>query len=140
MRWIHENPAHWDADKARIVGGAGRGIFDYELSEGELVPGDWWRVEEGGRVLGYGWMDTVWGDAEILLAVDESRRQLGVGTYILEALEGEARARGLNRLYNVVRDSHPNRSGVTRWLNERGFRPSEDGNVLTRSVKPEPAT
>ena len=75
LRWIRETPAHWDANKARIVGGAPPGIFDtrYKTCKiGELVPGEWWRVEDDAAVVGYGWLDVVWGDAEILLATDPS--------------------------------------------------------------------
>ena len=37
----------------------------------------------------------------------------------LERLAGEARARGLNYLYNVVRPSHPEGDAVRRWAAER---------------------
>ena len=40
---------------------------------GDLLPGDWWRLEEEGKVVGYGWMDVTWGDAQILLAVAPDR-------------------------------------------------------------------
>ena len=41
-------------------------------SRGEPLSSDWWRVERDGRVVAYGWLDDVWGDAEILLAVEEA--------------------------------------------------------------------
>src|SRR5687768_9850876 len=97
LSWIHESPAKWDAGKARLVGRAPRGTFDarYEHAhEGDLVPGEWWRVEEDGRTIGYGWLDVNWGEAEILLATDPEVRGRGVGTYILLNLEAEAHARG----------------------------------------------
>lgn len=133
FEWIRENPALWDAGKARIVGGAPEGIFELPpRAEGELVAGEWWRVEEDGRAVGYGWMDTVWGDAEILLAVDPAARGRGVGSFVLERLEAEAAARGLNYLYNVVRPTHPDHDAVVAWLEARGFERRRDGRLVKR--------
>ena len=138
LTWTRENPPHWDPGKAAIVGEAPAGIFELPAyKQGALLPGEWWRVEKDGSVLGYGWMDTTWGDAEILLAVAPGQQKHGVGSFILDHLEQEARARGLNHLYNSVRSSHPDRDGITRWLESRRFKPSEDGSVLRRVVSPE---
>jgi GNAT superfamily N-acetyltransferase len=136
--WIRENPPYWDRPKDEVLGRVPSGIFDFSgrYREGDVLPGEWWRVEEGGVVLGYGWMDCTWGDAEILLAVDPSKRRRGVGTFILDHLEKEARARGLNYLYNEVRPTHPEPEGITRWLGARGFRPSHDDRLLRRPVAP----
>jgi len=139
LAWIQESPPYWDADKARIVGGAGQGIFEPSLTErdnGSLLPDDWWRVEADGKIVGYGWMDVTWGDAEILLAVDPAARGRGVGTFILERLEGEARDRGLCYLYNVVSETHPRHDDVTEWLEARSFTASEDGKLLRGVVQP----
>jgi ribosomal protein S18 acetylase RimI-like enzyme len=137
MKWIQETTARWDSNKKRIIGDAPAGVFDRryaELSEGDLVPGEWWRVEDdNGAVVGYGWLDIVWGDAEILLATDSKFRGRGVGTFILNSLENEVRTRGVNYLYNVVRTTHPERDRVTGWLKKRGFEASEDGS-LRRSI------
>lgn len=139
LRWIPENPPSWDDGKARIVGGVDDGIFDFSsLSAGDLVPGEWWRVERDGGVIGFGWMDTTWGDAEITLAVDPGARAGGVGTFILDRLEREAAQRGLNYLYNTVRPTHPQREAVTRWLEARRFVAS-DGGLLKRAVRRDPA-
>ena len=122
LRWIHESPAQWDAGKQALVDGAPEGIFDTgEYAPGDLVPGEWWRVEDAGRLVGYGWMDCTWGDAEILLVVAPAARGRGVGSFILERLEDEARVRGLNYLYNVVPESHPEPERVTAWLGKRRF-------------------
>jgi N-acetylglutamate synthase-like GNAT family acetyltransferase len=137
LRWIRETPAHWDASKARIVGDASPGIFDSRYKsckEGEIVPGEWWRVDDEGKALGYGWLDVVWGDAEILLAADPEAQKRGIGTFILARLDEEARTRGLNYLYNMVRPTHPRAAEVTAWLERRGFQGSEDGRLL-RGVK-----
>lgn len=135
--WIRENPPVWDDAKARIVGGAPPGTFRMPAhAAGDLLPGDWWRAQENGAVIGYGWMDTMWGgDAEILLAVAADARGRGVGTFILEQLEREAAAQGLNYLFNVVSPTHPDSTGVTAWLAKRRFQESHDGRLL-RKVLP----
>lgn len=131
--WVREDTATWDEDKARIVGGAAEGIFDTRFGSaapGSIVPAEWWRVEDGGEVVGYGWLDVTWGDAEILLATAEGARGRGVGAFILERLEDEARARGLNYLYNVVRPTHPEGERVSVWLVKHGFERASDGRLL----------
>lgn len=137
LSWIAEPSPRWDTGKRRIVGDAAPGIFDRryrELEEGDVVPAMWWRAEEDGEVVGYGWLDVVWGDAEILLAVLPSARGRGIGSFILEKLEDEARKLGLGYLYNVVRPSHPEREEMSLWLRRRGFRSSEDGSLLRAAV------
>jgi GNAT superfamily N-acetyltransferase len=134
LAWIHESPPRWDGDKARITGAAPAGVFDFgDLRPSDAVPGEWWRVEDDGSVVAYGWMDTVWGDAEMLLAVDPAHEGRGVGTFVIEHLEREAASRGLNYLFNVVRQAHPDGERVSAWLQRRGFEPSSDG-LLRRKV------
>ena len=133
--WVREDTPVWDATKQEIVGGAPNGTLQLpHLAPGELAPGEWFRVEDGGTTLGYGWMDCTWGDAEITLVVDARRRGEGIGAFIVERLEREAAARGVNYLYNAVSPTHPDRAGVTRWLESRGFVPSGDG-LLKRRVR-----
>jgi N-acetylglutamate synthase-like GNAT family acetyltransferase len=96
---------------------------------GDRLPSDWWRVEDGGRVVAYGWLDDVWGNAEILLAVDEPARGAGAGAFALARLEDEAAARGLNYVVNVVRDTHPEREAVTGWFLAHGFSGTDDGRL-----------
>jgi GNAT superfamily N-acetyltransferase len=134
LDWIREQPANWDDDKARIVGGAPAGVFDFgDMEPGAPLAGEWWRVDEDGATAAYAWIDTVWGDAEMLLAVDPARQGRGVGTFVLECLEMEAARRGLNYLYNVVRPSHPDKEGIAAWLEARSFEPGPDG-LLRRKV------
>lgn len=135
MHWSHESVAYWNADKARIVGGAAEALPKHLAAsdEGAVLPGDWWRVEQDGTTVGFGWMDVTWGDAEILLVVDPSAQSSGVGTFILEHLEAEARARGIHYLYNEVPAEHPARARLTHWLEQRAFRRTEDG-ALARAV------
>jgi GNAT superfamily N-acetyltransferase len=135
--WVHENPPTWDDDKARIIMGAEPGIFDDRyghLTHGTLIPGEWWRVEDDGRVVGYGWLDSVFGNAEILLATASDARGQGVGTFVLDRLSEEAKARGLNYLYNVVRPTHPEPEELRSWLMARGFEGRDDGRLLKRST------
>lgn len=134
LEWKHEQPSHWDERKISIFSDVPEGVFDLGgREEGDLMPGDWWRVEEQGEVLGYGWMDCSWGDAEILLVVAPAHGGKGVGTFIIDNLEKEAAAQGLNYLYNVVRPGHPDREAVTNWLHGRSFRDSGDG-LLKRQI------
>jgi len=135
-QWIHENPPRWDAPKAAIVGAAPKGSLPpTPYSAGDAIPGEWWRVEEDGRVVGYGWMDTTWNGGEILLAVHSEHGGQGVGGFILDHLEAEAKKRGLNYLYNVVQDAHPRRAEVTRWLEHHGFKGGEDGQLRRQVPK-----
>ena len=133
LEWVGENPAYWDETKARIVGGAPPGALHLPShAVGDLLPGEWWRVEDRGQAVGYGWMDCTWGDAEILLAVDPTREGEGIGTFILDRLEDEGRSRGVNYLYNLVRPTHPSRDEVARWLEARGFERSPDERLMRR--------
>jgi GNAT superfamily N-acetyltransferase len=137
LTWNREPAPQWDADKRRVVGAAPPRVFPSleGLSDGELVGGDWWRVERDGTPVGYGWMDVTWGDAEILLAVDPGAQQAGVGTWILDHLDSEAADRGVRYLYNVVPEAHPEPAELTAWLRKRGFEPSgEEGGLLRRKV------
>lgn len=135
LSWKRDESPRWDEDRARIVGGAPAGVFDarYAASKiGDQVPGEWWRALDGDVTVGFGWLDVVWGDAEILLATDPDRAARGIGAFVLEHLETEARRRGLNRLYNLVRPTHPEAGRVTAWLEKRGFVASEDGSLVRR--------
>jgi N-acetylglutamate synthase-like GNAT family acetyltransferase len=138
LSWVKEDDPRWDADRERVFAAAGRGIFPgLTREDGARLAGDWWRVENAGRVLGYAWLDDVWGDAEILLAIEEASRGTGAGSFALARLEEEARARGLNYVLNVVRDTHPERAAVTDWFLAHGFTGTEDG-ALRKQVR-EPA-
>ena len=135
--WIADSPPIWDADKQRLVGGAPDGVFDRRyrnMSPGDLAPGDWWRVEEDGVIVGYGWLDLVWGDAEILLVTDPDKRGTGIGSYVLDQLAREARERGLNYLYNTVRPAHPDGEAIAGWLQRRGFSAASDGSLIRSSA------
>src|SRR3954449_661251 len=137
LRWVHEHDPRWDADRQRVFAGVPGSVLPAAARRpGERLSSDWWRVEREGRAVGYGWLDDVWGDAEILLAVDEAERGSGVGSFVMAHLEREAAARGLNYVVNVVRDSHPERAAVTAWLQGRGFAAAEDGRLRKRVGTP----
>jgi GNAT superfamily N-acetyltransferase len=137
LKWTRDRvPARWDEDKRAIVG-TEAGIFDYTgYGLGDVVPGDWWRVQQDGRTVGFGWMDVVWGDAQILLAVAPDARGQGIGTFILRNLEQEAARQGLNYLFNVIPRHHPEPDRVAAWLAERGFSPSHEDRLSRRVVAP----
>lgn len=141
LRWVTEEDPVWAGDVARTVGGAAPGVFAIDHAPGAPLPGDWWSVRDGsGTVLGHGWMDVGWGEAEVLLAVAPGARAAGVGTFVLAQLEIEAARRGLNYVYNAVRPTHPDRDAVHDWLVARGYAGSSSDAALRKrvGVAPEP--
>jgi N-acetylglutamate synthase-like GNAT family acetyltransferase len=58
----------------------------------------------------------------------------GAGEFIVNRLEAEAAARGLNYIYNVVPAGHPDPQWMTYWLTLHGFYPSPHGD-LRRQVR-----
>jgi GNAT superfamily N-acetyltransferase len=134
LQWVHESPAVWDDAKARILGTAAPGVFKFGgAGPGELLPGDWWHVLDGDRIVGFGWMDINWADGEILVAVDPAAQRGGVGSFVLARLEDEARARGVNYLYNVIPPAHPEPVRLAGWLEKHGYVP-HGGGLLRAAV------
>lgn len=143
LHWVAEPRPTWSGDVARVVGGAEPGVFDLEHAPGALLAGDWWSArDDAGTVLGHGWMDVGWGEAEVLLAVAPGARSAGVGSFVLAQLELEAARCGLNYVYNTVRPSHPDRDAVHDWLAARGYTGSSADAALRKrvGVAPEPPT
>lgn len=136
LSWEHESVAVWDADKARIIGGAPKGLFPAlrNLAPGAMLGGTWGHVRRDGVIVGYGWMDVNWGDAEVLLAIDPAAHRNGIGTFVLDRLDDAAAAAGLRYLTNVVPAEHPDPEGLTSWLVRRGFVVSGE-RVLRRPVR-----
>ncbi|MGH3292309.1 MAG: GNAT family N-acetyltransferase [Trebonia sp.] len=133
LQWIREDAPRWDADKRRLFSGA-------ELAATGLNPpaprapvaDEWWHVADAaGVIVGYGWLDSEWGDAEVTFLVAPDRRGEGIGEFIIDHLEAEAAARGLNYIYNVVPATSPNREWVTAWLVGHGF-VAGDGDLRRR--------
>jgi GNAT superfamily N-acetyltransferase len=136
LDWIHEAAPVWDEEKQRVIGGAPQGALDVRHEPGSQLSGDWWSAtDESGVVVGYGWLDATWGgDAEVLLAVDPDRQGEGVGAFVLNRLEQEAATRGINYVYNTVRETHPDRDRVQDWLAVRGFRGSVSDPTMRKRV------
>lgn len=134
--WVRQDNAVWDADKDRVIGGAPDGVFDITWAAGDLLPGDWWAAVAGKDIVGSGWLDATWGgDAEILLSVDPARQLDGVGAFVLQHLEQEAARRGMNYVYNTVRDSHPDHDVVHDWLAGKGYRGGVNDPALRKHVR-----
>lgn len=133
VEWIRETPAHWDGDKARVLGELPPELFGFGTPrDGDPLGDEWWRAEQDGAVVGYGRLDDTWGDAEILVLVAKDRRANGIGGFILDRLEHEASSRHLNYIYNVVPQNHPDPESVTDWLAARGFQANDAGELRKR--------
>lgn len=136
LRWAKEDTPRWDADKQRLFGRdelAATGLSAAE--DGAALADEWWRVtDDAGTVLGYGWLDSEWGDAQITFLVAGPERGHGVGAFVVGQLEREAAARGLNYIYNVIPAGHPDPAWMRQWLGLQGFSPSAHGD-LRRQVR-----
>jgi GNAT superfamily N-acetyltransferase len=130
LTWTRENSPRWDAGKQRVFGPDELAAVGLPGPRpGEPVADEWWRVTDGEEIAGYGWLDTEWGDARITFVVAPGRRGRGVGAFILERLEDEAAARGLNYIYNVVPETHPDGAWIRNWLALHGFREASRGQL-----------
>lgn len=135
LTWERETRPVWDAEKKRIAASAPDGALALDYADGAELPGDWFVAKDGDAVVGVGILDTTWGgDAEITLVVDGDRQGQGVGSFVMDRLEQEARARGINYVYNTVRDSHPQRDEVHDWLVIRGYWGNERDASLRKRV------
>jgi GNAT superfamily N-acetyltransferase len=125
LHWVKEDTPRWDADKQRLFGPNELAAVGYEQSApGAPIADEWWRVtEDDGTVVGYGRLDSEWGNVEVTFLVDPARRGAGIGGFILDRLEDEAVARGLNYIYNVVPATHPDPNWITHWLVSHRFVP-----------------
>jgi GNAT superfamily N-acetyltransferase len=125
LHWVKEDTPRWDADKQRLFGPAELAAVGYEQpAPGAPIADEWWRVtDDDGTVVGYGRLDSEWGDAEVTFLVDPARRGAGIGAFILDRLEDEAVARGRNYIYNVIPATHPDPNWITHWLVSHSFVP-----------------
>ena len=57
-----------------------------------------------------------------------------MGAFILERLEDEAAARGLNYIYNVVPGTHPDGAWIRNWLATHGFHEASRGQLRRQVV------
>lgn len=137
MEWIRETPAAWDEGKAGVLTGLDPALFGLGApQDGDALGDEWWRVEDAGEVVGYGRLDDTWGDAEILVLVAPGHRRAGVGRFVVSRLEAEACRRGLNYIYNVVPDGHPDPEQVTGWLAAHGFEANDVGELRKKVTTP----
>jgi len=128
LHWTKEDTPRWDEAKQRLFGPAELAATGLgQPAAGAPLADEWWRVSDGdgpddeGTVVGYGWLDSEWGDAQITFVVDPAHRGAGIGAFILAQLDREAAGRGLNYVYNVVPSSHPDPAWLTGWLTGHGF-------------------
>ena len=70
LQWIREDAPCWDADKQRLFGEAELAATALNPpAPGALVADEWWHVADAaGVIVGYGWLDSEWGDAEVTFA------------------------------------------------------------------------
>lgn len=136
MTWVREDTPRWDGAKQRLFGPAELASVGLAQPAPDSVLADeWWRVADpSGAVVGYGWLDAEWGDAEIRFVVAPDRRGERIGEFIVDRLEREAAARGLNYIYNSVPATHPDRDWMSEWLVAHGFQ-SRRGTELRRRVR-----
>ena len=136
--WTQEPRPRWDQAKQALFAKVPAGVFALDAEPGAELVGEWWAATDSdGTVLGYGWMDSSWGgDVEVLLAVAPDAREQGLGTWILERLEDEAASRGVNYVYNTVRETHPDRERLHDWLAVRGYRGSDADQALRKRIAP----
>ena len=134
--WTKETSPQWDADKQAAFDTVALASVGMQApASGAAIADEWWRVaDNAGNLVGYGWLDSEWGDAQIAFLVVPLARGGGAGEFILNRLEAEAAARGLNYIYNVVPAGHPDPQWMTYWLTLHGFYPSPLGD-LRRQVR-----
>ena len=134
MKWVKEDLPRWDDDKQRLFDDAALlAVGMHRPGPGTPLADEWWHVVgDDGAVVGYGWLDSEWGDAQITFFVDPARRGAGIGEFVLDHLEDEAHKRGLNYIYNVVPDTHPDRRWMTTWLESHGLTDSGQGDLRWR--------
>lgn len=129
--WTKETRPRWDADKQAAFDMVALASVGMKAPASDAAIADeWWRVaDDVGNLIGYGWLDSEWGDAQIAFFVTPRARGNGAGEFILNRLEAEAAARGLNYIYNVIPAGHPDPQWMTYWLTQHGFYPSPHGDL-----------
>lgn len=136
LHWIHEAPAYWDTSKEALLGPCCP--IDVPRTPGCPLPGDWWCVRDEDAVLAYAALDVTWGDAEIVIAVHPGVRGRGIGSFVIDRLEVEARVRGLHYLCSRVPADHPDARELAQWLHARRFS-AHEGETWVRAVVPRSA-
>jgi hypothetical protein len=67
-----ELKAIWDEDKKRIFNTANKGCFSFNNMElGMELVGNWWIFKtQKEKIIGYGWINTSQGDAEVSVIIN----------------------------------------------------------------------
>jgi GNAT superfamily N-acetyltransferase len=135
LHWQREDNPRWDSHKQSVFGPTELASVGLSAPRpGAAIADEWWQVvDDAGTILGYGWLDSEWGDAQISFLVAPDHRGAGIGAFVVDRLEDEARRRGLNYIYNVVPAAHPDRAWMTNWLESHGF--VDSGHDLRRQVR-----
>src|SRR5438046_780093 len=62
LGWTKEDAPRWDADKQRLFTTEALAAVGMEAPQaGYAIADEWWRVtNDGGDVVGYGWLDAEW--------------------------------------------------------------------------------
>lgn len=120
--WIKEEEPVWDSDKEDIIDCAPQGSFNMGPKSNGTISGDWWKLVENKRVIGYGWISMISGDAELLIAVRKSEQHKGYGNIILENLEMEASKLKHNKVVAIIQSENINAVNIIYWLDRKGFR------------------
>jgi len=98
------------------------------------MPGSWLLIaEESNTPLGFALIRSGGGDAELLLiAVQKTQQNRGVGETLLRAVIADARARGIERLFLEVRSCNPaisvyKRAGFSKIGERRDYYRGKNG-------------
>ena len=118
-----------------MLGGLSPTLFGLGVpAPGDALADEWWRVEEDGRVVGYGRLDDTWGDAEVLVLVDPQWRGTGLGAFILERLEHEAASRRLTTSATSCRAATPSPKRSPAGSRAAGSHRTTSGSSASRSA------
>jgi len=123
LGWTKEDAPRWDADKQRLFTTEALAAVGMEAPQaGYAIADEWWQVtNDGGDVVGYGWLDTEWGNAQIALLVGDGHRGRGIGDFILRQLasrRGPVYARRCVRRGVLIDAVDINAQRIAHWLRD----------------------
>src|SRR5260370_5607005 len=123
--WTKESRPRWDADKQAAFDTVALASVGMKAPTSDTAIADeWWRVaDDVGNLIGYGWLDSGWGDAQIAFFVTPRARGNGAGGVILNRLRAGAAARGLDYIFNLLPAGHPHPPWEDLLLTQPGLLP-----------------
>ncbi|MBM7805256.1 hypothetical protein JOD57_001093 [Geodermatophilus bullaregiensis] len=125
LGWAEDPDPRWDAHREALFATVPDELFPAGLRvPGRRLPGAWWDVTDGGAVVASCWLHEVAGRAVALLAVASAGAATGAAGFGTVRLGEAARERGLDRVSDVRRRTHPGRTAVTVWLLGRSLSPT----------------